>query len=196
MAITVNVSAKAKKDIDDLDASIQPDVDAKIESLRRNWPDVAKKPLTGPWRGHFRIQVRKDWRIIVKPEHSELTVVRVFHRSGRGYDEGGRDVSRDFDDKHVVVTKAFVREAMRGKPTRNFASEYIRWSLGQNLRAARKAGQLSQKDLAARIGKAQSTVSMAEKGQIRVSSAYVRAVLKACGVPKDWGARYWRERSR
>jgi DNA-binding XRE family transcriptional regulator len=127
----------------------------------------------------------------------ELTVVRVFHRSSRGYDEVSRDAERVRaavpKDGYVVVPKAFVREALAGKPTRNFASEYVRWSLGQNLRAARKSAGLDQKKLASLIGKAQSTVSMSEKGQIRVSSAYVRAVLRACRVPRDWSAKHWRK---
>ena len=100
-------------------------------------------------------------------------------------------MGRDVDTSYVVVPRKFVREAMTGKPARNFASEYVRFSLGQDLRAARKTAGLNQKELAALIGKGQSTVSMSEKGQIRVSSAYVRAVLKACGVPRDWGRKYW-----
>ncbi len=188
MPITLNIAPKGQQDFDALDASIQSDVIAKFELIRRSWPDIPKKPLTGPWKGHFRIQVRKDWRIILKPERGELTVVRVFHRSGRGYDEGGRDM----DSGYVLVPRRFVRESLRGKPTRSFATEYGMWSLGQNLRAARKFAGLDQKTLARRIGKAQSTVSMSEKGQIRVSSLYVRAVLRACGVPRNWNMKHWR----
>lgn len=95
------------------------------------------------------------------------------------------------DTTFVVVPRQFVREALVGKPARNFASEYIRWSLGRDLRAARKSAGLTQRRLASMVKKAQSAISMAEKGQIRVSGAYVRAILKACRVPRDWGGRYW-----
>lgn len=94
-------------------------------------------------------------------------------------------------DEYVVVPIQFVREALAGKPTRNFAAEYVRSALGRDLRAARMAAGFTQAELAKRIKKGQSTVSMSEKGQIRVSSAYVRSVLRACRVPKDWSARYW-----
>ena len=192
MAVAINILPRAQRLIDDLDMSVKPDVDAKITHLAAHWPGVSKKALSGPWKGHFRIQVRKDWRVIVKPERGGLTVVDVFKRGSRGYDEGGRSVGRDVDTSYVMVPKAFVRTSLQGKPPRNFASEYIRWSLGQDLRAARLFAGLNQKALAAKIGKGQSTVSMAEKGTIRVSSAYVRAVIRATGVPKDWSARYWR----
>jgi ribosome-binding protein aMBF1 (putative translation factor) len=101
-------------------------------------------------------------------------------------------MARDITDDYVMVPRQFVRESLRGRPTRNFASEYIRWVLGQNLRAARRAAGLDQKTLARKIGKAQSTVAMAERGQIKVSSVYVRAVLRATKAPKDWSMRYWR----
>lgn len=58
--------------------------------------------------------------------------------------------------------------------------------IGQNLRAARNHRGLTQKELAARIGRAQTTVSQAESGRIPVSLAYVRDVLKACGCPRNW----------
>ncbi len=76
------------------------------------------------------------------------------------------------------------------------ASEYVRRSLGENLFAARRTAGLSQRNLAKKVGKGQSTVCRAEKGQIRVTTAYVRAVLKACGVPKNWNKRTWQEAKR
>ncbi len=97
---------------------------------------------------------------------------------------------RDVDgraDTGLVVAKG------RGMLSRNEAAEYVRWSLGRNLLQARLAGDLTQQELARKIGKAQSTVSMSEKGQISVSRDYVLAVLRACGVPRNWNRKMWKE---
>jgi ribosome-binding protein aMBF1 (putative translation factor) len=66
------------------------------------------------------------------------------------------------------------------------ATEYTRRSLGATLRAARDAAGLTQEALAKKMGKAQSMVSAAESGTIHVGERYTSAVLKACGLPKDW----------
>lgn len=195
MAIKVEVSFKAQKDIDDLDTSMKPSIEEKIAFIGREWPNIARKPLAGPWRGHFRIQVRKDWRVIIRLEGGGLTIARVFHRSSRGYDEGGsRDMSKRDVDSSVDVRFRGARERGMAPPP-NRAAEYVRFSLGQDLYAARRAGKLTQQELARRVGRAQSTVSMAEKGQISVSTAYVVAVLKACGVPANWNRRHWEKKS-
>jgi ribosome-binding protein aMBF1 (putative translation factor) len=66
------------------------------------------------------------------------------------------------------------------------ALPYAMASLARDLLAARKAGGLTQVQLAEKMGKSQSTVAMAEAGKMRVSVLYVERVLKACGLPKDW----------
>lgn len=75
--------------------------------------------------------------------------------------------------------------------TRNFASEYVRWSLGMNLFMARRVADVTQEELGRLVGVPRSIVSRAERGQVRVSTAYVKAVLRACRVPKDWGTKHW-----
>jgi transcriptional regulator with XRE-family HTH domain len=69
-----------------------------------------------------------------------------------------------------------------------FARPYARGVLGRNLRVARETANLTQTELAAKMGKAQSLVSASEKGTARVGEKYVLAVLAACGLPKDWKA--------
>jgi transcriptional regulator with XRE-family HTH domain len=54
-------------------------------------------------------------------------------------------------------------------------------------RARREAG-LTQVQLARRICKSQTLVSRAETGQLRVTERYLSLVLKACDLPKNWGA--------
>jgi ribosome-binding protein aMBF1 (putative translation factor) len=66
------------------------------------------------------------------------------------------------------------------------AIPYARASIGSTLKAAREHARLTQADLAKSIGKSQSMVSGAESGAISVSTRYVSAVLKACGLAPDW----------
>ena len=66
------------------------------------------------------------------------------------------------------------------------AIAFARTSMGASLRAAREQVGLTQADLAKAMRKSQSMVSGAESGTISVSERYVRAVLKACGLPMDW----------
>jgi ribosome-binding protein aMBF1 (putative translation factor) len=66
------------------------------------------------------------------------------------------------------------------------AHAFVRRSIGADLRAARRTAKLTQAQLAQRLGKSQTLVSQAESGSARVSERYVRAVLKACGLPAGW----------
>jgi ribosome-binding protein aMBF1 (putative translation factor) len=66
------------------------------------------------------------------------------------------------------------------------AMEYTRKRLGESLRAARETAGLTQEQLAKKLGRKQPMVSGAESGGVRVGARYVAAVLKACGLPKDW----------
>jgi ribosome-binding protein aMBF1 (putative translation factor) len=66
------------------------------------------------------------------------------------------------------------------------AHAFVRRSIGADLRAARRTAKLTQSELAHRLGKSQTLISQAESGSARVSERYVRAVLKACGLPARW----------
>jgi ribosome-binding protein aMBF1 (putative translation factor) len=61
-------------------------------------------------------------------------------------------------------------------------------SIAASLRKARETARLTQGELAKKLKKSQATVSMAERGAMQVGQRYIRAVLKACGLPKDWSA--------
>lgn len=61
-------------------------------------------------------------------------------------------------------------------------------TVAEGLRRAREAAGLTQAELAARLKKSQPMVSGAESGRVRVGAGYVKAVLKACGLPPDWKA--------
>jgi DNA-binding XRE family transcriptional regulator len=57
---------------------------------------------------------------------------------------------------------------------------------GARLRAARLHAGLTQAELARRIGKSPTAVSLAEHGRMRTGAPYLAAVLEACGLPADW----------
>lgn len=191
MPITVDIDRSAEKQIEDLDTVVKNEVRARLDRIRADWPDVpGLKPMRGDLRNHVTEKVG-DYRVLMKQEGGRLIVVKVEHRSVV-YKK--KPSSRDAESVRtgwVLVPGQFAEEAMRGRPTRNFAGEFIMMSVGLDLLAARKRASLTQHALAKKIRRAQSTVSMAEKGQIRVSTPYVRAVLRACGVPQTWSRRDW-----
>lgn len=87
--------------------------------------------------------------------------------------------------EYVVIPKAdYLR--MQDSNLGMDAHAFIRESIGADLRAAREHAGLTQEGLAERMGKSQTMVSQAESGAARVSERYVKAVLKACGLPEDW----------
>jgi ribosome-binding protein aMBF1 (putative translation factor) len=66
------------------------------------------------------------------------------------------------------------------------AIEYARGSIASDLRIAREHAGLTQVDLAAKLRKSQTMVARAEAGHVSIGERYIAAVLKACGLPKDW----------
>lgn len=89
--------------------------------------------------------------------------------------------------EYVVIPKAeYLR--MRGAlpPGTVDASEYAMRSIGDALKKAREHAGLTQEQLAKKIKKSQAMVSSAESGRTRAGERYIAAVLKACGLPKDW----------
>ena len=87
--------------------------------------------------------------------------------------------------EYVILPK---REYLRlaGTGSIDDARTAIRTALAERLRAARERAGLSQQELADRLDVSQPMVSGAESGRVRVSERYGKAVLKACGLPRDW----------
>jgi transcriptional regulator with XRE-family HTH domain len=54
--------------------------------------------------------------------------------------------------------------------------------LARRVRQARQNAGLTQVELARRLGRSQTVVSLAETGGTRIGERYVRAVLVACGL--------------
>jgi len=91
--------------------------------------------------------------------------------------------------EYVVLPRAeYVKlQKLAGVPIGSVEGiQYARNSIGETLKQAREHAGLTQTALAAKLKKSQPMVSGAESGSISVSERYVGAVLKACGLPKDW----------
>ncbi len=59
-------------------------------------------------------------------------------------------------------------------------------SIATDLRKARKAGGLTQSELAKKLKVSQPMVSSVEAGRTAPPKGYVDALLKACGLSKAW----------
>jgi transcriptional regulator with XRE-family HTH domain len=55
-------------------------------------------------------------------------------------------------------------------------------ALARRVRQVRQNAGLTQAELAKRLGRSQTVVSLAESGGTRIGDRYVRAVMVACGV--------------
>ncbi len=66
------------------------------------------------------------------------------------------------------------------------AIPYARKSIAAALVAARREAGLTVAQLAEKLGKPVAVVTAGESGEESVGETYILAVLKACGLPKDW----------
>lgn len=92
-------------------------------------------------------------------------------------------------EEYVVIPKGeYLRlQKLAGIPAGSVdALQYANTSIARTLKAARKAGSLTQAELAKKLGKSQPLIGGAENGTIQVGERYVASVLKACGLPMDW----------
>ena len=89
-------------------------------------------------------------------------------------------------EEFVLIPKGEY-DHLRGVPDGSTeAVPYAMRSIGASLRKAREVAGITQAELARRMNRSQSFVSEAESGSSRVGERYVKAVLKACGLPEDW----------
>src|SRR4051812_30277220 len=95
-----------------------------------------------------------------------------------------RPMNIDIESMRVVVGEKRYRLVPEDDTVDAVA--YARTSIARDLRAAREAAGLTQTALAEKLGKSQSMIAKSEAGDVSVGAAYVAAVLKACGLPKNW----------
>lgn len=91
------------------------------------------------------------------------------------------------DGRDYVILPREEYEQLAGLPAGLVdAKASLTASIARDMRAAREAAGLSQAALAKKIKKSQPMVARVETGDVSVGERYVLAVLKACGLPKDW----------
>jgi ribosome-binding protein aMBF1 (putative translation factor) len=89
-------------------------------------------------------------------------------------------------EEFIVIPKGEY-DRLRGVPDGSVeAVPYAMHSIGASIRKARETAGLTQLELARKMKRSQSFVSEAESGASRVGERYIKAVLKACGLPEDW----------
>jgi hypothetical protein len=117
-------------------------------------------------------------RVVITPEAQKAVA--------REYTVAGTLTIRGVD--YVVIPKSEYLRVADGAHSKGTvdAHAFVRQSIAADLRSAREHAKLTQTELAKRMGRSQTLVSQAEAGVARVSERYVRAVLKACGLPADW----------
>jgi len=82
----VKLNQDAREDFLNLDTRQKAGFQEEKKNLKA-WPATSgAKPLENRWKGHFRLVLCKDWRVLfrvlpgtVEPDH--ITVVRLRHRS-------------------------------------------------------------------------------------------------------------------
>lgn len=99
-------------------------------------------------------------------------------------------VTLNLDGKDYVVLpkNEYYRLLGKAPPDAVDALAFARAAIARDLKAARKQAGLTQAELAAALAVGQPMVSGAEGGRIDVGEAYIKRVLKACRLPKDWKA--------
>jgi mRNA interferase RelE/StbE len=80
--LKINITETAKREFRRLPQEIQKALKEAIEGLVENPFPSNAKGMQPPWKGHWRIKVRKVYRIIYFLDEGalELLVVRVGHR--------------------------------------------------------------------------------------------------------------------
>ena len=81
MAYEVRIEQDALRDLRKLDKSIARRILTKVKWVGENFGVVVPEPLTGPFRGRYRLRVG-DYRVIYRVDHSgkRLFIEVVGHR--------------------------------------------------------------------------------------------------------------------
>jgi len=88
--------------------------------------------------------------------------------------------------EYVIVPRSAYLQNTALPPGTVDAHEFVRESIGCDLRKAREHAGLTQAALAKKLRRSQPLVASAESGRVKVGEKYVRAVLKVCGLPAEW----------
>jgi mRNA interferase RelE/StbE len=78
----VEFTLQAEEDLSHIDKAVAKRIADKIEWFCQNTEHVIKEPLTGKFKGKYKLRVG-DWRIIYSIEHFSqiITVYAIEHRN-------------------------------------------------------------------------------------------------------------------
>jgi mRNA interferase RelE/StbE len=78
--VAVRITPEAEAEFGLLPVVIRIRMEAIFARLEQ-WPKVSgARALQGNWAGNFRIRTG-DWRVVFRPDGSDVVVVRIQHRS-------------------------------------------------------------------------------------------------------------------
>jgi ribosome-binding protein aMBF1 (putative translation factor) len=91
------------------------------------------------------------------------------------------------NQEYVIIPRREFERLASGIPAGSVeAVPYMIQSIARGLRTARQIAGLTQAELARKLRKSQAMVSAAETGRVQVGERFIKAVLRACGLPLDW----------
>jgi len=73
--------SSAEKDFKKLDKKLKERIVEKLDWLSKNFDNLIPLPLTGEWRGFFKLKIG-DWRVIYKVnwDKNQIIVYAIGHR--------------------------------------------------------------------------------------------------------------------
>lgn len=73
------------------------------------------------------------------------------------------------------------------------AIAFARATIANGVRAAREVAGLTQAQLGKRMRRTAAVIGNVERGATTASKRHVEAVLRACGLPRNWKPRHRKE---
>lgn len=144
------------------------------EVIEAEWAEDILLPKRGrPGKGTTRVAVKE--RTIKMP-------VAFWERLDKAAKAMG-------ESPHFAMRAALVTWVIGRERTGAGAGALVPDSMAPTLRAAREEAGITQTELAARLGTSPDLVDRAEKGTANVPRRYLQALLRACGLPRDWQPR-------
>jgi mRNA interferase RelE/StbE len=81
----LDFTPEAERDFKKLDKSLKKRISEKLDWLLKNFDNIIPLPLSGEWRGFFKLRAG-DWRVIYKVEwEKNRIIVHVIDRRDKIY---------------------------------------------------------------------------------------------------------------
>ncbi len=76
------LTSETESDLEKLDTTVRKRILEKLKWFKKNFRQITPLPLTGEWKGFFKLVIG-DWRVIYKINNTErlIMIYRIEHRS-------------------------------------------------------------------------------------------------------------------